>query len=224
MLTKDDPRYWAPFPEMRAYVAKQIPENAKVLEIGALHGPFERSTHFVDYVYDPKIDNVVCDVTCQPLPFEDKSFDFVYCRHVVEDLVYPHFALKEMSRVAKAGYIETPSVAAELCRGIDATSPPWRGFHHHNWFVANEEGVLKLIRKYPLVEHWDFDEERITEMLHYPLYWNTYLLWQEEIPWMEVEVHPLQAQAPIVKAMHAGFASANAFAAEVSAGTRHQAA
>jgi hypothetical protein len=224
MLTKDDPRYWFPLHEVRNYVSSLIPEGAKVLEIGAYHVPFERSTHFVDYFYDPKVDNVVCDVTCERLPFEDKSFDFVYCRHVVEDLVYPHLALREMSRVAKAGYIETPSVAAELCRGIDASSPPWRGFHHHNWFVTSEDGELKLIRKYPLVEYQEFDEELITQMLRYPIYWNSYLLWQDEIPWSEIEAHPLHARDAIAAAMQSGFVSANAFAAEIGASKRHQAA
>jgi ubiquinone/menaquinone biosynthesis C-methylase UbiE len=48
------------------------------------------------------------------LPYEDKEFDFVYCRHVLEDLIYPFRVIKEMQRVAKAGYIETPSPMAEL--------------------------------------------------------------------------------------------------------------
>lgn len=216
MLKKDDPRYWQPLPEMREYVSSVIPQGAKVLEIGACHVPFSRSTHFVDCLYDPKIDNVVCDVTREKLPFEDKSFDFVYCRHVIEDLVSPHLALREMSRVAKAGYIETPSVAAELCRGIDASSPPWRGFHHHNWFVYNDSGVLKLIKKYPIVEHCQFDDELIERMLKgFPLYWNTYFLWEGKIQWEEIEVHPLHAPDLIGAAMYPGFESANAFSDEI---------
>jgi SAM-dependent methyltransferase len=50
---------------------------------------------------------VQCDA--QFLPFKDKAFDFVHCSHVLEHLENPKKAYKELKRVGKSGYIETPT-------------------------------------------------------------------------------------------------------------------
>jgi hypothetical protein len=44
--------------------------------------------------------------------------------HMLEDMYNPFPICAEMSRVAKAGYVETPSPVAELCRGVDGDKPP----------------------------------------------------------------------------------------------------
>ena len=121
-------------------------------------------------------------MNCEGLPFADKAFDFVYCRHVLEDLYNPFLMCREMSRVAKAGYIETPSPLSELCRGIDGGSPPWRGYHHHRFLVWNCRGVLIFLTKYPIIEYLSFENEAtITARLrNNPLYWNTHLFWKNE--------------------------------------------
>ena len=43
-------------------------------------------------------------------PFTDKEFDYVICSHVIEHVPNVEFFLKEMFRVAKAGYLEFPLV------------------------------------------------------------------------------------------------------------------
>lgn len=43
------------------------------------------------------------------LPFRDKAFDFVHCSHVLEHLEDPRKAYRELKRVGKSGYIETPT-------------------------------------------------------------------------------------------------------------------
>ncbi|MSR24720.1 MAG: methyltransferase domain-containing protein [Nitrospiraceae bacterium] len=44
-----------------------------------------------------------------PWPFKDKQFDFVLCKGTLEDLRDPIWVCREMMRVSKAGYFETPT-------------------------------------------------------------------------------------------------------------------
>ena len=129
-------------------------------------------------------------MTKEPLPFADKSFDFVYCRHVVEDLYNPFLLLKEMDRVGKAGYIETPSPMCELTKGVDGgNDPPHRGYIHHRSFVWVEDAVLYLVEKATAVEHMAFDAARLLEAN--PFLWNTYFLWSGKLKFhfLEQSVH-----------------------------------
>lgn len=177
-LTEFDTKHWAPNPQVVDHVASLIPEGARVLEIGPGHAPFRRATHFVDYVQRGDLPIIKCDVANDWLPFADKSFDFIYCRHVLEDMFNPFPLIKEMSRVGKAGYIETPSPIAELCRGVDGGCPPYRGYHHHRFVVWVRDGQLRLVSKYPLVEYLSQDDEILVRDLRAsPYYWNTSYLW-----------------------------------------------
>jgi len=183
MLTQEDHKHWSPLPDVAIFLSEKIKEGAKVLELGPGDVPFHRSTQFVDLF--PAENTIVCDIQIDPLPFPDKSFDFIYCRHTVEDLPLPFLALTEMSRVGKAGYIETPSPVAEICRGIDGSSPPWRGYAHHNWVVWSHDGTLNLLRKFPAIEYAQFSDEEFfaTVLRSSPIFWNTYHLWEGEIRW-----------------------------------------
>lgn len=183
-MTELKTHYW----EKNYPVLKQVANLARsaknVLEIGPGEEPFELSTEFVDFQHTEKYVGKKfheVNVNRDKLPFEDKSFDFVYCRHTIEDLHNPMLLLSEMNRVGKAGYIETPSPAAEFTRKIDAGDPPWRGYNHHHSFVYVKNDVLELIPKYPIVEYLSMDlEELIKENLNLGhLYWNTYFLWED---------------------------------------------
>jgi hypothetical protein len=185
-LLPSDTKYLAPLSQVVDWVAAQIPEDAKVLEIGPGKKPFPRATHFVDWLSHGAVaeDNLTgCDIQRDPLPFADKSWDFVYCRHVLEDLYDPFHLCDEMSRVARAGYLETPSPLAEICRGIDGGSPPWRGYAHHRYFVWTRNSVLQFLSKYPAVEHLSLADETAAPRIlrRNALAWNTGLLWQGEI-------------------------------------------
>jgi ubiquinone/menaquinone biosynthesis C-methylase UbiE len=175
-----DTKYWAPNEDIHAWLAQSIEPNAKVLEIGPGNAPFSRSTHFVRRPGDSsgQPNTIHRDITVDTLPLEDKSFDFVYCRHVIEDVYNPFLLLNEMQRVGKRGYIETPSPMAELTRGIDGCPHAnlYRGYIHHRWIVWTSGSELHIVEKSTQVEHLDFDG---SVELADPFSWNTSLLWND---------------------------------------------
>lgn len=185
-LVNEDKKWWGPAEQIVQWLCDRLPAKAKVLEIGPGYVPFPRADTFVDYKDLPGLPagkvKVSVDLASEPLPFPDKTFDFVYCRHVLEDMYNPFLLIREMERVGSAGYIEMPSPIAELCRGIDGSSPPFRGYHHHRFIGWVHEGEFRLISKYPFVEYINWNEEDIVASLRAgPRFWNTYFLWQEKI-------------------------------------------
>jgi SAM-dependent methyltransferase len=172
-----------------ATILDGLEPGAKVLDVGGWYIPFNRADHVVDLMPyesrgqglgpDPERfgpDNwTQLDVCRDPLPFDDHSFDFVICSHTLEDIRDPLFLCEELNRVAKAGYIETPSMAAELTFGIE--SKRYAGWYHHRWLVEMQGGRIKFRHK-PHLVHGDWryhlpkrmarlmtDEERVTWML-----------------------------------------------------------
>jgi len=127
-----------------------------VLDVGSGHNPNPRSDVLADrFVWDDaersgqKIrlpdDNKFVQADGAALPFADHSFDFVICSHVLEHV--PSDSLdafcRELNRVAKAGYIETPSKWAEILRHAP----------NHRWFASVRQGVLTfepIAAGYPL--------------------------------------------------------------------------
>jgi Methyltransferase domain len=182
-LTQASPKFWHPDPKLIDWLTnKVIPDGAKVLEIGPGTVPFGRANAYVDFVDIPGLENFhKIDPISEKLPFEDKSFDFVYSRHVLEDSWNPFALCEEMSRVGKSGYVETPSPIVELGRGVDGGSPPFRGYHHHRWIVWTANKELRFVSKYAFIEYCRFDEALIDELLKTQRYWNTHYLWTDHI-------------------------------------------
>ncbi len=185
-LTEASKKYWHPDPKIIDWLtSKRIAQTDKVLEIGPGTVPFRRADVYVDFQdivgLNPQKQFVKVDAATSKLPFADKSFDFVYCRHTLEDMWNPFALIEEMSRVGKAGYIETPSPAAELARGIDGGSPPFRGYHHHRYIIWPAQRLLRITPKYPLVEYLQFKDDEIENLLIKQRYWNSNFLWEDRI-------------------------------------------
>ncbi len=150
----------------------------KILDIGGGFYPFAQATHIVDLVtyeqfekiYSSKMYNkagiwggekpqfsestwVVHDISSgTQLPFPDKYFDFCVCCHLLEDLINPFQAIAELNRVAKAGYIETPSKEYECTRGIDGVlGRLYTGFNHHFWMFTIAGDQLVIEPKYSFI-------------------------------------------------------------------------
>jgi hypothetical protein len=191
-LVKADPHYWEPVGPVYRWLNKLLTPEMRVLEIGPGTAPFKRADVYVDFVPIKGLNVVQCDIATEPLPFADKSFDFIICRHVLEDMYNPFPICAEMSRVGHAGYIETPSPIAELCRGVDGGDPKYRGYHHHRFICWGDNG-LKLISKYPIVEYLEFDG--LADRLKDQRYWNTYHIWIDEVKVKHVQ-SPLDYDIP----------------------------
>jgi SAM-dependent methyltransferase len=118
--------------------------SRRILDIGPGHNPFHGVTHVLERDVsegrersgqalqvpgDAKL--IVGDAA--DLPFAGTTFDFVYASHVLEHVEAPEQACREIMRVGKAGYIETPSPFLEQGLALADQSSPAHWFHR--WFV-----------------------------------------------------------------------------------------
>ena len=141
----------------------------RALVVGAGHGPLNAATHVIDGGSYAEAAEPVdgqnsrrffpatwtqMDICATPWPFPDKYFEFSFCSHVLEDVRDPLAVLREISRVSRAGYIETPSRAREIF--VPARYPllsawlgrkPPVGFPHHRWYVENVQGQFRFLAK-----------------------------------------------------------------------------
>lgn len=98
-----------------------VPRDALVLEVGSGESPCPRSDVLFDLTLEEHervggetvVDRPIALGLVERLPFRDKSFDYVVAFHVLEHSADPVRFLAELERVAKAGYIETPSFWCE---------------------------------------------------------------------------------------------------------------
>jgi len=161
----------------------------KILEIGPGTKPFSLATHFIDNLEREGITNIYnIDIDNTVLPFPDKYFDFVYCRHVLEDIQNPDFAFKEIIRISRNGYIETPSPIVECTENIDNFNMPqyngsYKGYVHHRYLIWSIDNKIYFLPKLPIIEHMTINNDlnnKIIQLLNkYPIYWNNYYMWNE---------------------------------------------
>ncbi len=124
-----------------------IPDDGLVLDVGGWAKPLARADWVIDLLpYETRglyggpaaeperfsaetwIQRDICDR--DPWPFADDQFDYVVCAHTLEDVRDPVGVCRELSRVAKAGYVEVPAPVEELTWGVQGE---WVGWGHHHW-------------------------------------------------------------------------------------------
>jgi SAM-dependent methyltransferase len=145
--------------------------SARVLDVGGWFLPFNLATHVLDIgsfetrhkedALDPEDEErfsaetwVIHDACIEPWPFPDKFFDFAICSHLLEDVRDPLAVCRQLRRVAKSGYLETPSRLREIyskklffrLRSLLGKIPEV-GFYHHRWFVEAEGSHLRFTEK-----------------------------------------------------------------------------
>lgn len=190
--------------ESRAEVIRTLPEDALVLDVGGWANPLARADWVVDLMpyetrglygeADPDPERFSADTwlvrdICDrvPWPFADNEFDFAVCSHTLEDVRDPVWVCGEMSRVARAGYIEVPARCEEQTRGLHG---PWVGWSHHHWLIDVEDQGLEFVFKPHLLhgrpEFWVPLEW--TEALPPERRVNT-LFWTESLPCRERVFH-----------------------------------
>lgn len=139
--------------------------------------------YFVDHPIPTKnwVVHDICD--SRPFPFPDKFFDYAICSHTLEDVRDPIRVCSELSRVAKAGYVETPSPLVELTRGVDPGGRSWAGYYHHRWLVHVEDEELVFLFK----SHFLHASRRFHFPQRYVARWQregrayTQLFWEGEL-------------------------------------------
>lgn len=112
------------FDYQKEYVSFGIKTSDKVLDLGSGNHPFPLATHRIDLFVENNFhrggvkfvrDNrPIYVANIESLPFRDKEFDFIYCSHVLEHVDDPQKACKEIMRVGKRGYIETPTRLSDM--------------------------------------------------------------------------------------------------------------
>lgn len=123
-----------------------VSADALVLEVGSGGNPYARSNILLDayeltrerFWAPLKSDRPTVLGFVENLPFKDKSFDFVIASHVFEHSTAPEKFLRELQRVARAGYIEVPDAFMERIN-------PYRD---HRLEITVRQGKL-VIRKKP---------------------------------------------------------------------------
>jgi hypothetical protein len=128
-------------------IEAELPDHATVLDVGGWNKPFRRADWVLDLMpfetrglqpegVEERFDAsrwTQLDICARdPWPFDDDQFDFVVCSHTLEDVRDPVWVCGEMSRVAKAGYVEVPSRLEEQTWGVNGA---WAGWSHHHWLV-----------------------------------------------------------------------------------------
>jgi SAM-dependent methyltransferase len=130
---------------------KSIKESDKVLEIGPGDSPYHRSNVLLELAYASEEDRIKQFGHNKPLnsdkkvvyydgnkfPFEDASFDYVICSHVLEHVENVDFFLSELFRVAKRGYLEYPL----------ATYDYLYNFEVHLNFLKYKNGKMYFMKK-----------------------------------------------------------------------------
>jgi SAM-dependent methyltransferase len=103
----------------RHFIRHRFRSGDRVLDIGSGGDPFPQATVLADRYLEPTSHRstrfeslgkpiVICDI--HALPFTDQLFDYVVAAHVLEHVDDPIQACRELQRVARGGFIETPAI------------------------------------------------------------------------------------------------------------------
>lgn len=177
------------------------PPTGLVLEIGSGDNPNPRSDVLVDRFIGDNTERGGALVVDRPLvvadghhlPFRDGVFAYAICSHILEHMDDPPQFARELTRVARAGYIGSPSEIAE------------RLFHwsFHRWYVNLIDDTLVLHAKEPAEPFGElFDYLYEYNPIYYffqrsmpDLFWIEYE-WQGTLPLRMADASPLPLHDP----------------------------
>ncbi len=130
----------------------KISKKDIVLEIGPGNIPFYKSDIYLERDINKNIERagdfqidkpcVLGDAHC--IPFDDKSIDYIFCSQVLEHSDNPEKMLKEIMRVGKRVYIETPNFYRELLFG----------WPFHKWVVEKEDNDKLVLYENKLPQYF----------------------------------------------------------------------
>jgi SAM-dependent methyltransferase len=142
-------------------IAALLEPGDLVLDVGGWAKPFPRADWVLDLMpYETRgaygeatgeperfsaetwIERDICER--EPWPFADDQFDFVICSHTLEDVRDPLWVCSELTRVARAGYVEVPSRLEEQSWGV---AGEWVGWSHHHWLCDLDDAAITFVLK-----------------------------------------------------------------------------
>jgi hypothetical protein len=144
-------------------ILARLDDDAVVLDVGGWAAPLNRADWMLDVMpYESRgglvaggfgpgperfaperwVARDMCDR--EPWPWPDGFFDFAVCVTTLEDVRDPIWVCSELSRVARAGYVEVPTLWAELLHWWEG---PYLGHEHHRWLCEIEDGGLVFLHK-----------------------------------------------------------------------------
>lgn len=130
------------------FVKFNINFGSKVLDIGSGGEPFPEANFLIDrypgktqHRYNKLITNNLpfTQGSVEQLPYKNKTFDFVYCAHVLEHVDNPSHALNEIQRIGKRGYIEVPTKMSDIVFNFAKLK------HFHKWHISVVGNTLIFI-------------------------------------------------------------------------------
>jgi hypothetical protein len=184
-------KYYTTIKEIQDYLIEfcNLNNYKNILEIGPGNFHFPIAKKFVGC--NEKIEKYInIDIDEEPLPFLNKELDFIYSRHVLEDIQNPNFAFKEIIRCSKSGYIETPSPLIEITKGVDSYlgSEKYTGYLHHRYIIWAdiEKCEIFFLPKYSSIIDNFLQINNFPSYYNLvnnqPLHWNNYFLWKDKTP------------------------------------------
>lgn len=134
----------------------QIPrKSGRILDVGSGNNCLDIATHIVDLKPQDNFERggqletpegkIFQQGSLESIPYPDKFFDFIHAAHVLEHVDSPAAAVKEMTRVAETGYVETPAPVMEQGAYFGGSATP--GWEFHYWFVWTFPGGGTLYAK-----------------------------------------------------------------------------
>jgi hypothetical protein len=176
-------------------ILRDVPDGALLLDVGGWAAPFNRADWVLDLLgfesrvttaaYGPAwerfsaltwVQRDICDRA--PWPWPDGHFAFATCVTTLEGVRDPIWVCQELSRVARAGYVEVPTIEAELVLDADGEGP-WLGGQDHRWFCELSGGELVFTHKPHSIHHdWSlrvlprWRERMAPEDHHRGLFWE----------------------------------------------------
>jgi len=152
----------------KRFVNFNIKPGARVLDIGSGGEPFPYANFLIDrypgktqHRYNPlKTNNLpFANGNVEYLPYKSKSFDFVYCAHVLEHVENPVKALTEIQRIGKTGYIEVPTKMSDTVFNFAKLN------HFHKWHISMVGNTLIFI-EYSEKDRRDTGDQELFYMAH----------------------------------------------------------
>jgi Methylase involved in ubiquinone/menaquinone biosynthesis len=130
----------------------KVTNDEIILDIGCGSYPLPLATIVADRYLDSDVHRpfgklvtlgkplVECDIGL--MPFKSKSIDFVYCSNVLEHVDDPISACREIQRIGKKGYIQTPYRIADVLHNY---------LFLHRWSVSHSGDTLIFVE----YEDWE---------------------------------------------------------------------